>query len=279
MQDADGDHRPADRRPGSGRTADPGSGRRPSRVPTVAEAARPAPGPGATSSLARFPWSRSSASAPPSPSPGGSPSWPAPTSPSSAARSCSCAAPNGAGKTSLLRACAGLLAGGRRARPSVLGHDLTVAGHRRSAAPPGRPARPRHRRSTTTSPWPRTSASGAGPPAPTPPTSTPPWPASASTAAWPGCRSPACRPASAAAPSLACLVARRPELWLLDEPHAGLDQAGRDVVDGLLARRRRRRRHRAARQPRARPGRRRSPPAPSRSPAAHDPGRSEPRVA
>jgi heme ABC exporter ATP-binding subunit CcmA len=34
--------------------------------------------------------------------------------------------------------------------------------------------------------------------------------------------------------SLACLVARRPELWLLDEPHAGVDQAGRDVVDGLL---------------------------------------------
>jgi heme ABC exporter ATP-binding subunit CcmA len=34
--------------------------------------------------------------------------------------------------------------------------------------------------------------------------------------------------------SLAGLVARRPELWLLDEPHAGLDQAGRDEVDGLL---------------------------------------------
>ena len=34
--------------------------------------------------------------------------------------------------------------------------------------------------------------------------------------------------------SLACLVARRPELWLLDEPHAGLDAAGRDEVDGLL---------------------------------------------
>jgi heme ABC exporter ATP-binding subunit CcmA len=34
--------------------------------------------------------------------------------------------------------------------------------------------------------------------------------------------------------SLACLVARRPELWLLDEPHAGLDQDGRDVVDGLV---------------------------------------------
>jgi ABC-type multidrug transport system ATPase subunit len=35
--------------------------------------------------------------------------------------------------------------------------------------------------------------------------------------------------------SLACLVARRPELWLLDEPHAGIDQAGRDVVDELVA--------------------------------------------
>jgi heme ABC exporter ATP-binding subunit CcmA len=34
--------------------------------------------------------------------------------------------------------------------------------------------------------------------------------------------------------SLACLVARRPELWLLDEPHAGLDQDGRDVVDALV---------------------------------------------
>jgi heme ABC exporter ATP-binding subunit CcmA len=34
--------------------------------------------------------------------------------------------------------------------------------------------------------------------------------------------------------SLACLVARRPELWLLDEPHAGVDQAGRDVVDELI---------------------------------------------
>jgi heme ABC exporter ATP-binding subunit CcmA len=34
--------------------------------------------------------------------------------------------------------------------------------------------------------------------------------------------------------SLACLVARRPELWLLDEPHAGLDQQGRDALDALL---------------------------------------------
>jgi heme ABC exporter ATP-binding subunit CcmA len=36
--------------------------------------------------------------------------------------------------------------------------------------------------------------------------------------------------------SLACLLARRPELWLLDEPHAGLDQDGRDLLDGLVRR-------------------------------------------
>lgn len=34
--------------------------------------------------------------------------------------------------------------------------------------------------------------------------------------------------------ALACLVARRAELWLLDEPHAGLDAAGRDELDLLL---------------------------------------------
>jgi heme ABC exporter ATP-binding subunit CcmA len=34
--------------------------------------------------------------------------------------------------------------------------------------------------------------------------------------------------------ALAVLVARRPRLWLLDEPHAGLDAEGRDVVDELL---------------------------------------------
>ena len=34
--------------------------------------------------------------------------------------------------------------------------------------------------------------------------------------------------------SLACLLARRPELWLLDEPHAGLDGEARDLLDGLV---------------------------------------------
>jgi heme ABC exporter ATP-binding subunit CcmA len=34
--------------------------------------------------------------------------------------------------------------------------------------------------------------------------------------------------------ALACLVARRAELWLLDEPHAGLDAAARDELDTML---------------------------------------------
>ena len=34
--------------------------------------------------------------------------------------------------------------------------------------------------------------------------------------------------------SLAVLVARGARLWLLDEPHAGLDQDGRDLLDELL---------------------------------------------
>lgn len=34
--------------------------------------------------------------------------------------------------------------------------------------------------------------------------------------------------------SLANLVVRRAELWLLDEPHAGLDESGRDELDAIL---------------------------------------------
>lgn len=34
--------------------------------------------------------------------------------------------------------------------------------------------------------------------------------------------------------AIAVAAARRPELWLLDEPHAGLDQGGRDLVDELI---------------------------------------------
>ena len=34
--------------------------------------------------------------------------------------------------------------------------------------------------------------------------------------------------------ALAAIVVRRPELWLLDEPHAGLDSDGRQIVDGIV---------------------------------------------
>ncbi len=34
--------------------------------------------------------------------------------------------------------------------------------------------------------------------------------------------------------ALASLIVRRAEVWLLDEPHAGLDAAGRDELDSLL---------------------------------------------
>ncbi len=34
--------------------------------------------------------------------------------------------------------------------------------------------------------------------------------------------------------ALACLMARRAEVWLLDEPHAGLDATGRDDLDQAL---------------------------------------------
>jgi heme ABC exporter ATP-binding subunit CcmA len=34
--------------------------------------------------------------------------------------------------------------------------------------------------------------------------------------------------------ALACLIARRAQLWLLDEPHAGLDASARDELDDVL---------------------------------------------
>ena len=139
--------------------------------------------------------------------------------------------PNGAGKTTLLRACAGLvgissgeaevlghdLRADRRAvrrRVGLLGHaaflydDLTVADNLRFAARAvGRRPRPRP---------------------------TPPWPGSASTAACATCPSAKLSAGQRRRVALAAVVARQPELWLLDEPHAGLDAAGRDLLDDLV---------------------------------------------
>ncbi len=140
--------------------------------------------------------------------------------------------PNGAGKTTLLRTCAGLLAVAR-GEANVLGHDLTDR----------REARELRRRvgllghagglydeltvADNVRFWGR--AAGAA--------------AADIDAALDTCELTG-RLANVAVTqlsagqrrrtSLACLLARRPELWLLDEPHAGLDAAGRDRLDGLI---------------------------------------------
>ena len=142
--------------------------------------------------------------------------------------------PNGAGKTTLLRLCAGLLPIAR-GEARVLGHDLTDR----------RQARSVRRRvgllghatglydeltvADNVRFWGRAAAAadedieGA-----------------LSTCGLDG-RLAALRVASLSAgqrrrTSFACLLARRPELWLLDEPHAGLDQEARDLLDGLVRR-------------------------------------------
>jgi len=137
---------------------------------------------------------------------------------------------NGAGKTSLLRACAGLLpvVGGEarvlgedlisnpravRRRVGMLGHagflydDLTVAENVRFAVRAARCSlhnvAPALERLGLTGRLPDT-------------------PVAALSA---GQRRRA---------SIAVLVARDPELWLLDEPHAGLDSDNRDVLDSTI---------------------------------------------
>lgn len=138
--------------------------------------------------------------------------------------------PNGAGKTSLLRVCAGLLpltdgegtvAGhdvrtdrrSVRASVGLLGHatflydDLTVAEQADYAA------RSAHRpTSAAAAALARLGLDGR-------------------LAAVPVVRLSAGQRRRLA---LACLLARGSTVWLLDEPHAGLDAAGRDVLDLLI---------------------------------------------
>jgi heme ABC exporter ATP-binding subunit CcmA len=139
--------------------------------------------------------------------------------------------PNGAGKTTLLRACAGLVpvvagdaevlgvdlvADRRPVRPLVglLGHatglydDLTVAENVRFWSRAGR-----SHRADADAALARLGLDGR-------------------LASVPVARLSAGQRRRTA---LAILVARRPRLWLLDEPHAALDQDGRDLVDALMA--------------------------------------------
>ena len=140
--------------------------------------------------------------------------------------------PNGAGKTTLLRLCAGLLPVAR-GRAAVLGHDLADRGQartlRRRVGLLGHATGLYDELTVADNVrfWGRAAgAQGVDI-------------AAALFACGLDGRLAPLRVATLSAgqrrrASLACLLARRPELWLLDEPHAGLDQDGRDLLDGLV---------------------------------------------
>ena len=138
--------------------------------------------------------------------------------------------PNGAGKTSVLRLCAGLLPV-VRGRAAVFGHDLTVdrvavrplvglLGHRTGL----------YAALTVTENvrfWADTVGATGEEVA-----------AAMARTAGDGRRADVpVRKLSAGQKrrtAIAALIARRARLWLLDEPHAGLDASGRDVLDDTL---------------------------------------------
>jgi len=138
--------------------------------------------------------------------------------------------PNGAGKTSFLRACCGLLAV-RSGRAEVLGHDL-VADRRSVRRHVGLLGHQNHLYSDL---WVRDQvrfrAASAG--------AAPDEVAAAMERVgleprlW---RIPTERLSAGQRRrvALASLIVRRPRVWLLDEPHAGLDAEGRDALDDLL---------------------------------------------
>jgi heme ABC exporter ATP-binding subunit CcmA len=138
--------------------------------------------------------------------------------------------PNGAGKTSLLRACAGLL-DISSGTATVLGHDLVAdpAAARRQVGLLGHAA-PLYDELGAADNL-RFAVRAAGMPA---------------NAADPALdrlgivgrlrRTPVGRLSAGQRRrvALAVLVARRPQLWLLDEPHAGLDANARDLLTQLI---------------------------------------------
>lgn len=138
--------------------------------------------------------------------------------------------PNGAGKTSLLRLCAGLLAP-TSGTVRVLGHDLTtdVRSVRRHVGLLGHDAFLYDDLTVVENVAFRCRASGV-------PTAELDG-AIERLGIAPRLRDVPVGRLSAGQrrrTSIAALAVRRPELWLLDEPHAGLDQEGRDIVDSLI---------------------------------------------
>ena len=128
---------------------------------------------------------------------------------------------NGAGKTSLLRVCAGLLPVAR-GRAEVLGYDLVadrrpvrrlvgLLGHSGSLYDDLTVAQ-------NVRFWARAAGRGSVD----------------ADAALAGLAVSRLSAGQRRRTSLACLVARAPRLWLLDEPHAGLDAGGRTELDTLV---------------------------------------------
>jgi heme ABC exporter ATP-binding subunit CcmA len=140
--------------------------------------------------------------------------------------------PNGAGKTTLLRVCAGLVPVAR-GEATVLGHDLRTdpSGVRRHVGLLG------HQNGLygdlsvreNVKFWGRTAGASAGE-------------VDAALAQLGLDGRLATVPTSRLSAgqrrrtAVACLIARRSRLWLLDEPHAGLDADGRDLLDAVIRR-------------------------------------------
>lgn len=140
------------------------------------------------------------------------------------------AGPNGAGKTSLLRLCAGLLPV-ERGSATVLGHDLTVdrVAVRRRVGLLGH-ANGLYADLTVADNvrfWGATVGADRAEVAAA-------MERMGLTGRLPDVKVGRLSAGQRRRTALACLVARRAELWLLDEPHAGLDAAGRDELDATL---------------------------------------------